>query len=300
MFKSKLRSTLAVCAVLTPVAAAMAQQDDERWGPFSAFEAGQLSVVWNDIRREDEYDDIDWGDFGLRDAPGDRDAREIMEDNWDALRRAARFEDIDWQRSTGFRSSSRFDFSNRDRITGSTGPFTSWEAEQLSEAWPEIRQAAAFEQIDWRAVGLRDAPGDEEAQEIMARNWGSIRTAARFEDIDWSASTDYRASNDDAEFGRNRDDRDFARNRDDRDNDAWHGPFREYEAERIAEVWSDIRVARDYEDIDWRAVGLAYPPGDAEAREIMSRNWDALRRAERFEDIDWEQTTRYDVATRDR
>jgi hypothetical protein len=58
----------------------------------------------------------------------------------------------------------------------------------------------------------------------------------------------------------------------------------------MSRVWGRIRTAADFDDIDWRSVGLSGAPGSREARRIMARNWGALREAERFEDIDWAAT----------
>jgi hypothetical protein len=69
-----------------------------------------------------------------------------------------------------------------------TGPFTKAEARELSEVWPKIRQADDFDDIDWKAVGLKSAPGDHDARAFMAGHWDSLKRAARFEDIDWRAA----------------------------------------------------------------------------------------------------------------
>jgi hypothetical protein len=59
--------------------------------------------------------------------------------------------------------------------------------------WPEIREAANFGDINWRAMGFSGAPGDRDARRIMSRYWGELREAGSFEDIDWQATTGYRA-----------------------------------------------------------------------------------------------------------
>ena len=63
----------------------------------------------------------------------------------------------------------------------------------MSRAWGQIREAARYEDIDWRAIGFSGAPGDRDARRIMSRYWGQLREAGRFEDIDWQATTGYRA-----------------------------------------------------------------------------------------------------------
>jgi hypothetical protein len=40
-------------------------------------------------------------------------------------------------------------------------------------------------------------------------------------------------------------------------------------------------------------MGYSGPPGDRDARRLMSRHWGQLREAGRFEDIDWQATTGY-------
>ena len=64
-------------------------------------------------------------------------------------------------------------------------PFTGYDAEVMSDVWPDIREAASFDDIDWRAAGLERAPGSPEAQRFLARNWEEARKAERFAYIDW-------------------------------------------------------------------------------------------------------------------
>jgi hypothetical protein len=71
------------------------------------------------------------------------------------------------------------------------------------------------------------------------------------------------------------------------DYDEETGPFTQNEARDLRSVWGKIRQAKDYEDIDWRSVGLSHAPGDRDARDFLARHWDSLRRAERFDDINW-------------
>ena len=171
---------------------------------------------------------------------------------------------------------------------GFTGPFTGYEAEALSDVWPEIRQAADFRDINWRAHGLDRAPGTPEAQRLLSANWNELRREQRFEDIDWDEYYDTRYSNDRAErYGRvesgfPESERGY--------NDS---PFTREEAAAMSRAWGQIREAARFEDIDWRAMGFSGAPGDRDARALMSRHWGQLREAGRFEDIDWQATTEY-------
>jgi hypothetical protein len=171
---------------------------------------------------------------------------------------------------------------------GSTGPFTGYEADVLSEVWPQIREAADFEDINWRAHGLDRAPGSREAQRLLATHWDEARQAPRFSSIDWDelADGDWR---DDRRDRRGSDER-FGRQYPADDGDFYEtGPFTRQEAALMSRLWSQIREAGSYEDIDWRAHGVR-EPGDREAQRIMASNWGQLREAARFEDINWEAT----------
>lgn len=171
-------------------------------------------------------------------------------------------------------------------------PFTGYDAEVMSDVWPEIREAASFDDIDWRAAGLERAPGSPQAQRFLAEHWDEAREAERFAYIDWEELAE-----DDRRGGR-RAER-FARaERDDGVERAVtseqryrESPFTREEAAALSRAWDDIREAARFEDIDWRAAGLSGPPGDREARRLMSRHWAQLREAERFEEIDWQATT---------
>jgi hypothetical protein len=177
---------------------------------------------------------------------------------------------------------------------GFTGPFTGYEAEALSDVWPEIREAADFRDINWRAHGLDRAPGTPEAQRLLSANWDELRREQRFEDIDWDEYYDTRYSNDRSarssraerygrvEGGFPESERGY--------NDS---PFTREEAAAMSRAWGQIREAARFEDIDWRAMGYSGPPGDRDARRLMSRHWGQLREAGRFEDIDWQATTGY-------
>ena len=153
---------------------------------------------------------------------------------------------------------------------GSTGPFTGYEAEALSDVWSQIRVAAHFEDINWPTHGLSRAPGSPEAQRLLSANWDELRREQRFEDIDWDEYSRYSQSRSSERYSRTN-----------------TGPFTGDEAEALSAVWSQIRVAAHFEDITWRTHGLARAPGSPEAQRVLSANWDELRREERFEDIDW-------------
>src|SRR6185436_2427462 len=152
---------------------------------------------------------------------------------------------------------------------GSTGPFTGYEAEALSDVWSQIRGAAHFEDINWSAHGLSRAPGSPEAQRLLSANWDELRREQRFEDIDWDEYSRYSQS----------------RSSDGRIST---GPFTGKEAEALSAVWPQVRVAARFEDINWAAHGLARAPGSPEAQRMLSANWNELRREERFADIDWQ------------
>lgn len=156
-----------------------------------------------------------------------------------------------------------------------SGPFTEREAELMSTVWPEIREAAAFDDIDWRAEGLSGPPGDAEARRLMSAHWDALRRAADFRDIDWEATTDYDDSERDL-FGRG--------------DAVVTNPFSPEETALLSAVWPEIRRAEAFSEIDWEAVGLEVAPGDARARSTMADHWGALRQAAEFDDIDWAAT----------
>jgi hypothetical protein len=253
-------------------------------GPFTGYEAQTLSAVWPEIRDAARYEDINWRAHGLSSAPGSPEARRLMAANWSDLRRAQRFEDINWSgyyaaRNDGRRPNRSGQFERRfPGPFSDVGPFTRDEAAAMSQLWPEIREAARFEDINWRAHGFARAPGNQDARRLMASNWGEIRRSARFEDIDWDRvveDRDLRTSREYAGgFGN------YSGN-----------PFAPEEAAAMSQVWGQIRQAAQFSDINWQSVGLAGPPGDREARRVMSAYWGQLREAARFEDIDWAATT---------
>ncbi len=72
-----------------------------------------------------------------------------------------------------------------------------------------------------------------------------------------------------------------------RDYDEQAGPFTRDEARDLRAVWPRIREAENFQDINWRSVGLERAPGDRQARRFMAEDWGSLRRAEQFDDIDW-------------
>jgi len=69
--------------------------------------------------------------------------------------------------------------------------------------------------------------------------------------------------------------------------DSSSSPFSRQDEQLMSSVWSKIREARDYDDIDWKAVGLARAPGNTSAQRLMADNWSRLRTEPRFDDIDW-------------
>src|SRR5688500_776748 len=164
---------------------------------------------------------------------------------------------------------------------GFTGPFTGYEAEALSDVWPEIREAANFQDIDWRAHGLDRAPGTPEAQRLLSANWDELRREQRFEDIDWDEYYDTRYSNDRSTRSSERSARSTRAERYGRAGGSFpesergynDSPFTREEAAAMSRAWGQIREAARFEDIDWRALGFSAAPGDRDARRIMSRNW---------------------------
>ena len=158
-----------------------------------------------------------------------------------------------------------------------SGPFSRQEARLLSSAWPRIREAREYADINWRSVGLSAAPGDLEARRFVAEHWSRLRTAAAFDDIDWRA------------IGYEGGDRSSPRSHGETRN-AYNdqtGPFTRQEARTLRRVWPQIRDAANFDDINWRSVGLPRAPGDRAARDFVAGDWDSLRRAAQFDDIDW-------------
>lgn len=69
--------------------------------------------------------------------------------------------------------------------------------------------------------------------------------------------------------------------------DSSSSPFSRQDEQLMESVWPKIREARDFDDIDWKAVGLARAPGNSSAQRLMAENWSRLRTERRFDDIDW-------------
>lgn len=69
--------------------------------------------------------------------------------------------------------------------------------------------------------------------------------------------------------------------------DSYSSPFSRQDEQLMSSVWPKIREARDFDDINWRSVGLAHAPGNSSAQRLMADNWSELRRADRFDEIDW-------------
>lgn len=158
------------------------------------------------------------------------------------------------------------------------GPFTDDEGEYLSSVWSEIRAAENYEDIDWSDVGSNREPGGRELQRVMSDNWGELRRARHFEDINWNEYAD--------EPGTSR----YQGGRSSSGQDAYGSPFSRGEEAALSRVWGEIRTATEFDDINWRSVGLSGAPGSREARRITAQHWSALRDARQFEDIDWSAT----------
>ena len=172
-------------ALLAAVLATGAFAQGGYYGPFTDAEAQLLSAVWPEIREAEDYEDINWPAHGLARAPGSSEVRRAMAANWDEIRRAPRFEQVNWDRVV--RGEARGRHSDQiDRFEQQfpgpftdVGPFTRDEAAVMSRLWPEIREAAAFDDIDWNAYGLKRAPGGSDARRIMAAHWNEVRREAR-------------------------------------------------------------------------------------------------------------------------
>jgi hypothetical protein len=280
-----MRLAIAVLAALLITTGAVAQNRGF-YGPFTGYEAEALSDVWPEIREARSWQDINWRALGLNRAPGDSEAQRLMASNWDEVRREPRFEDIDWDELVDdgvFRSSRTGQTDRFERQFpgpfSDVGPFTRDEAAVLSQVWPEIREAAEFDHIDWRAYGLARAPGNSDARRIMAANWDEVRQEARFENIDWDDVVDQRDLRSTQRYARGSAGG-FSAN-----------PFTREEEATMSRVWGEIREAGNFNDIDWRAVGLSGPPGSREARRILAQHWGQIRAAARFEDVDWDAIT---------
>jgi hypothetical protein len=191
-----MKFSIAILVTLLTTMAAQAQTRDGFAGPLTGYEADLLSEVWPEIRAAEDFEQINWRAHGLNRAPASSEAQRFLSTHWDELRREERFSDIDWAefedrpRNRRAERYGRVDpYEERD---SNAGPFTREEAAAMSRAWGHIREAARFEDIDWRSAGLSRAPGDREARQLMSRHWGQIREAGRFEDIDWQGTTGYR------------------------------------------------------------------------------------------------------------
>ncbi len=135
-----------------------------------------------------------------------------------------------------------------------------------------------FEDINWASHGSRSAARHpRRTAACLAANWSEARRESRFEDIDWDELVDDRdlpSSRYAGGFGAHT-----------------ASPFGREEASVMSQVWGRIRTAAEFDDINWRDVGLSGPPGNREARRLMATHWGQLREAARFEDIDWAATT---------
>jgi hypothetical protein len=193
-----MKLAIAILVILVASTQAYAQERYSSTGPLTGYEAEAISDVWREIRQAEDFEDINWRAHGLNRAPGSAEAQRFLAANWDDLRREERFDDIDWDEYRDERSSriERYGRNEtgfpRDERNFDDSPFTSEEAAAMSRAWGQLREAARFEDINWRAAGLSGPPGSREDRRRMASNWGELREAARFEDIDWQATTGYR------------------------------------------------------------------------------------------------------------
>ena len=190
-----MRLTIAILVMLFTGATAQAQHRDGFTGPLTGYEAELLSEVWPEIRQADRFEDINWRAHGLNRAPASAEAQRFLAANWSELRREERFSNIDWNeysdqpaRSSRGERYGRVESGSNQAGYNNYSPFTREEAAALSRSWGQIREAARFEDINWRAAGLSGAPGDREARRVMSSNWGQLREAGRFEDIDWQAA----------------------------------------------------------------------------------------------------------------
>jgi hypothetical protein len=193
-----MKLAIAILVLLVASTQARAQERYSSTGPLTGYEAEAISDVWQEIREADDFEDINWRAHGLSRAPASAEAQRFLAANWDDLRREERFADIDWDEYRDERS-SRFERYGRnetgfprDERSFDDSPFTAEEAAVMSRAWGQLREAARFEDIDWRAAGLSRPPGSREDRRLMASHWGELREAERFEDIDWQATTGYR------------------------------------------------------------------------------------------------------------
>ena len=173
-------------------AAAQAESRDGFTGPLTGYEAELLSDVWYEIREAENFEDINWPAHGLNRAPASPEAQQFLAAHWDELRREERFGDIDWD-EYGDKRSRRAERHARVESDYDDSPFPHEDAAAMSLAWGRIREAARFDDIDWRAMGLSRRPGNRDARRLTSRHWGELRKAEHFEDIDWQKTTGYRA-----------------------------------------------------------------------------------------------------------
>jgi hypothetical protein len=160
-----------------------------------------MSDVWYEIREAENFEDINWPAHGLNRAPASPEAQQFLAMHWDELRREERFSDIEWDKYGDDRSGRKNRAERYGRLetgfpaneSANLSPFTREESAAMSRAWGQIRETARFEDINWRAMGLKGAPGDREARRLTEKHWSELRKAAQFEDINWQATTGYRA-----------------------------------------------------------------------------------------------------------
>ena len=112
--------------------------------------------------------------------------------------REEHFAEIDWDEYTARSGrAERYGRAESGSLADEGGyhnsPYAREDFGEMSRVWNQIRQAARYEDIDWRGLGYSSPPGDREARQLTSRYWDELRKAARFEDINWQETTGYRA-----------------------------------------------------------------------------------------------------------
>ena len=184
-----MRLAIVILVALLAGTSVQAQGRDGFAGPFTGYEAQQLSEVWSQIRVAAHFEDINWSAHGLNRAPGSPEAQRILSDNWDEYYGSRNAQSSRTERyGRGDGGSGVY-----DEVGYHNSPYTRDEFEAMSEVWSRIRQAARYDDINWRGLGLAGAPGGHDARRLTGKYWNELRKAARFEDINWQATTGYQA-----------------------------------------------------------------------------------------------------------
>ena len=162
-----MRLAIAVLVTLIGAAGTLAPSRNGLTGPLSGYEAELMSDVWSEIRRAERFEDIDWHSHDLNRAPASPEAQQFFAMHWQELRREERFSDIEWDKYRDDRSGRKTRAERHAQLeTGApanSSPFSREEFLAMSRAWGPMREAGRFEDIDWRAIGLRGAPGDRDS-----------------------------------------------------------------------------------------------------------------------------------------